>query len=241
MDGAKLVLAARLEEDRTGSAWADAARLGTGSYAGGSACNREEMRLGYAERAARLPTRTRFTRGEGWTRRGFSFGFGRADGGAAPGSFVGWSEARRIGFERRLRETAGRGAKRLPSARSGGAADGTPRIDAALRASADRLDRSDAARLSYSPDRSGAASAVPLRSKRRGGFRLGWRLRIRLQTRGGWLGFPSACRRAVDRLGACRSWRRAACGGGVRRRRAAARRVAAARVSLFFFFSSLGR
>ncbi|TYJ95851.1 hypothetical protein E5676_scaffold22G00030 [Cucumis melo var. makuwa] len=46
VDGANLVLAARLEEDRTGSAWADAARLGTGSYAGGSACIREETRLG---------------------------------------------------------------------------------------------------------------------------------------------------------------------------------------------------
>ena len=57
MDGANLVLAARLEEDRTGSAWADAARLGTGiSRAArlatvgrrGSACNRE-TRLGYTK------------------------------------------------------------------------------------------------------------------------------------------------------------------------------------------------
>ncbi|TYJ99648.1 hypothetical protein E5676_scaffold991G00120 [Cucumis melo var. makuwa] len=56
VDGANLVLAARLEEDRTGSAWADAARLGTGSYAGGSACIREETRLGSRQQggAARL-------------------------------------------------------------------------------------------------------------------------------------------------------------------------------------------
>jgi len=57
VDGANLVLAARLEEDRTGSAWADAARLGTGISraarlaTGGDAARLAtgETRLGYTK------------------------------------------------------------------------------------------------------------------------------------------------------------------------------------------------
>ena len=71
MDGANLVLAARLEEDRTGSAWADAARLGTGISraarlaTGGDAARLATGRRGSAtqKRAARLHTRARLTHG----------------------------------------------------------------------------------------------------------------------------------------------------------------------------------
>ncbi|KAA0046035.1 hypothetical protein E6C27_scaffold243G006060 [Cucumis melo var. makuwa] len=178
VDGANLVLAARLEEDRTGSAWADAARLGTGIS--------RAARLATGGDAARLATgETRL--GYTGARRGFTRG---------RGSSVSASGARALsgsGFVRRLEARA---ADRLRVAAAG---DGWARIEVApfgsigatrltellgstrltellgstrlteLLGYTDRLDRSDATRLGYPPDRSGAASAVFLRSKRRGG------------------------------------------------------------------------
>ncbi|KAA0056280.1 uncharacterized protein E6C27_scaffold226G00500 [Cucumis melo var. makuwa] len=205
-----------------------AARLATGGDAARLATG--ETRLGYTEARGAASHAD-----AAHTRRGLDAALRfrlRARGrGAAPGSFVGWRHARRIGFEWRLRETAVRGSKRLPSARSErrGWLNFSDRRGAASFGCTDRLDRSDATRLGYPPDRSGAASAVLLRSKRRGEFRLGWRLRIRLQTRGGWFGFHSACRRAADRLRCLLE------AGGVRRRRGEWRRLGFSLLLLFFF------
>jgi hypothetical protein len=118
VDGANLVLAARLEEDRTGSAWADAARLGTGIS--------RAARLATGGDAARLHKSARrgFTRGRGsgfrkvarvgsgrgaglrsdLCARGFGF---RISGGAAaaggPATAASLGDGYRLAFRLRLR------------------------------------------------------------------------------------------------------------------------------------------
>ena len=110
MDGANLVLAARLEDDRTGSAWADAARLGTGIS--------RAARLATGGDAARLATgETRL--GYTGARRGFTRGRGSSV--SASGART-WSGS---GFVRRLEA---RVADRLRVAAAG---DGCARIEAA--------------------------------------------------------------------------------------------------------------
>lgn len=99
-------MAARLEEDRTGSAWRRRGSARYRDFACGSACYREGARLGYAERTARRGC----TRGElGTCGADAGFGFGRA-GGSGFGRAGGGSG---FGFVRRLEAGAFAASVRL--------------------------------------------------------------------------------------------------------------------------------